>query len=156
VILGMNYNPEHIPDNLYSQIKLVMPIVCVDLVVINRKEEVLLLKRRNHPAKGQWWFPGGRVYLNEKRIDAARRILWEECALVAETFDELFTGDCILRYPKGNSHAVTTFYKALIMDANIILDYQSVNCSWKSVSTWKAIIEGQEIWPFISKIFTLA
>jgi len=81
----------YIEEELYDKIKSVMPIPCVDLVVINNQEEVLMLKRENEPAKGLWWFPGGRVHHNETRADAALRKLKEECGLKGLSCDEIGT-----------------------------------------------------------------
>ena len=41
----------------------------------------LLLKRKNEPAKGQYWFPGGRIYKMETIKDAALRKAKEEVNL---------------------------------------------------------------------------
>jgi colanic acid biosynthesis protein WcaH len=43
--------------------------------------ECLLLKRKNEPAKGQYWFPGGRIYKMETIKDAALRKAKEEVNL---------------------------------------------------------------------------
>ncbi len=37
-----------------------------------------MLKRKDNPAKGKWWFPGGRVFLNEGLKTAVKRKLKEE------------------------------------------------------------------------------
>ena len=51
---------ENIPLELYKRIHKTMPIPCVD-VVIRHKDRFLLCKRKNEPAKGLYWFVGGRV-----------------------------------------------------------------------------------------------
>ncbi len=50
-----------IEDKLYEKILQVMPISCVDLLVMDEFGRILLLRRKNEPAAGQWWFLGGRV-----------------------------------------------------------------------------------------------
>lgn len=50
------------------------PLVSIDLIVRNNKEEVLLGLRKNAPAKGTWFVPGGRIGKNEKLQDAFQRI----------------------------------------------------------------------------------
>jgi colanic acid biosynthesis protein WcaH len=69
-----------IEEKLYSRIKQLMPLPCVDLLA-TQKGSLLLLKRTNHPAKGTWFAPGGRVLLGERLEEAARRILHEETGL---------------------------------------------------------------------------
>jgi colanic acid biosynthesis protein WcaH len=69
-----------IKKELYKEIQKVLPIACVDIVLIF-KREFLLLKRNNNPAKGQWWFPGGRIIKGESIKQAARRKAKEETGL---------------------------------------------------------------------------
>ena len=57
-----------------------MPILCVDLM-ISFEGKYLLLKRKNEPAKGQYWFPGGRIYKMETIKEAALRKAKEEVNL---------------------------------------------------------------------------
>lgn len=146
----------HIPDVLYRQIRMIMPIVCVDLVVMDRKGKLLLVKRNNDPAKGEWWFPGGRVFYGETRIEAAKRKLQEECGLAADSLRELFTEDCILHSAGGGSHAVTTFYMADTFNGNVSLDAQSREYSWEALDDWEKVLVQKEVWPYICKIFSLA
>ncbi len=55
---------ERIPEPLYQQIAGLVPIPCVDLVIVRRGEretEVLLIKRAIPPDKDKWCIIGGRV-----------------------------------------------------------------------------------------------
>ncbi len=116
-----------IDETLYRQIVKVMPIPCVDLVVVDNLGRVLLLKRTNEPAKNEWWFPGGRVHYLETRLDAAVRKLREECGLEALQLIELGTFDVIVeRLDTGNKlHGVTTVYIANVSSTALILDKQN-------------------------------
>ena len=60
-----------IENELYDKIREVLPTVCVDLLVTNEQKEYLLANRTEKPAKGSWWFPGGRIRKGET---------WQECA----------------------------------------------------------------------------
>ena len=62
-----------IPEEEYKDILKKLPIACVDLLIIYEKK-CLLLKRNNEPAKGEYWFPGGRIHKNESIANAAIRI----------------------------------------------------------------------------------
>ena len=68
---------KQIPESLYKQIMEVMPILCVDLVIMH-EGKYLLLKRKNEPAKGLWWVPGGRVRKGETIEKATLRKAKEE------------------------------------------------------------------------------
>lgn len=50
------------------------PLFSMDLVVLNEKNQLLVGKRKNAPAKGYWFVPGGRVFKNEQLADAFERI----------------------------------------------------------------------------------
>ena len=121
-----------IADSLYQTIVASMPIVCVDLIIRNSIGHVLLLKRCNAPAKDQWWFPGGRVLMNEYRSDAARRKAQQECGLVLTKALNL-RGTYELFFNEGgkNYHSVTTLFEtALDNDCPVILDAQSKEFIW--------------------------
>lgn len=50
------------------------PLIAIDLVVRDTHGEILLGRRRNRPAQGCWFVPGGRVRKNESLDDAFRRV----------------------------------------------------------------------------------
>lgn len=125
-----------IESSVYEIIKKSMPIPCVDLIVIDKSGNILMLLRNNDPAKGQWWFPGGRVLFNETRLDAAHRKLKEECGLEATQILEIGTKDLILTNLDGTlSHAITTVY-AVFADGEVILDDQSQVYAQKNAEQW--------------------
>ena len=53
-----------ISSSLYKQIKALMPIPCVEAIIM-KDDSLLFLRRKNSPAKGEWWFPGGRIRKGE-------------------------------------------------------------------------------------------
>ena len=71
---------DYIPSALYDQITKCMPIVSVEAVII-MDEALLFLRRNNQPAKGEWWFPGGRIRKGESFEQALRREVKEETGL---------------------------------------------------------------------------
>ena len=61
-----------LPASLYRDFLRYMPIACVDIVVVHRGA-VLLVRRGDAPARGEWWVAGGRVWKGETmRATAAR------------------------------------------------------------------------------------
>lgn len=54
------------------------PLIAIDLVIKNRRGEVLLGLRVNRPAHGFWFVPGGRIQKNESLDTAFRRITLDE------------------------------------------------------------------------------
>ncbi len=69
-----------IPEEEYVRIQAVLPILCVDCLIVHEKR-CLLLRRTREPAKGQYWFPGGRVFKGETIREAALRKAREEVRL---------------------------------------------------------------------------
>jgi colanic acid biosynthesis protein WcaH len=69
-----------IPSNEYQRIIGVLPILCVDCLIFH-EQKCLLIKRSRHPAKDQYWFPGGRVFKGEHIKNAAVRKAREEVNL---------------------------------------------------------------------------
>ncbi len=141
-----------ISSDLYNQILECMPIPCVDLLVVDNAGYILLVKRRNEPAKGQWWFPGGRVYYKEKRKHAAIRKLKEECNLNAINIQEVGTYDLILEDSMTNSmvHGITTLFYIDVHNRELFkLDDQSIDSDWRTPKIWQK----EKIHSFILKGF---
>jgi len=65
---------------MYNKIVKLMPIVSVE-AAIQIEGAFLLLKRNNQPAKGEWWFPGGRIKKGETLQQALIREVKEETGL---------------------------------------------------------------------------
>ena len=138
----------NINKSLYQQIVQVMPIPCVDLIVADDHGQVLLARRKNEPAMGEWWFPGGRVHYLETRVDTAIRKLREECGLESDQLVELGTFDVIVERSDNGSklHGVTTLYFARVGGDQICtLDSQNSEAEWRLPLEWLKI----ELHPFI-------
>ena len=58
-----------------------IPIFGIDMLIFSQKYGVLMGRRINNPAKGKFFVPGGRVYKNERIVDAFNRILISETGL---------------------------------------------------------------------------
>src|ERR1700745_4195250 len=127
-----------IPEEEYNNIKKKMPVPCVDLIIENNQKEVLLVQRKNEPAKNMWWFPGGRVMHGETRKDAAVRKLKEECGMVAMGFEEWPTLDVFLYDNEAhyNSHAISTFFICNVANQPLHLDSLSIAYEWKTPAAW--------------------
>lgn len=70
-----------IPSEEYKEILEKLAVPCVDVVIENDLDELLMIKRDNEPAKGQWWLPGGRIFKKETIKEAAIRKVKEEIGL---------------------------------------------------------------------------
>jgi len=124
---------EYIPDELYEEILNAVPFVCVDIVIKN-EDSFFLAKRKNKPAQGQWFFPGGRVLKNEKLEDAAIRKIQQETGLNAKIEKILGVDETI--FPDGpfggSVHSVNVVFLANVTNASktVVLDDQNDEYQW--------------------------
>lgn len=89
---------QFIPNELYYQILDNLPIACVDIAIVS-DGAVLLVKRKDAPAKGQWWVPGGRVLKGEMMKETALRKAREEVGVECHVGPIIHTAETI--FPDG-------------------------------------------------------
>lgn len=142
-----------VPEELYLRIVQVMPISCVDLLVVDEAGKILLLLRKNEPAAGQWWFPGGRVHFGETRAAAAIRKLKEECGLEAISVEELGTHDVIFKACEAGvaTHGITTVFRMSARESFVRVDDQSLTADWRTLREWQRT----KLHPFVEKCLNL-
>lgn len=70
------------------------PIAAVGALVI-RKNQVLLVKRRNPPNQGLWTIPGGKIEYGETLQQAAEREIFEETGVTIKAGKPIYTFDLI-------------------------------------------------------------
>lgn len=87
-----------IPDDLYRKIVEHVPIACVD-IAIAANGAVLLVRRKDPPAVGQWWVPGGRVLKGEMLTETAARKAREEVGIDCRVGRIVHTAEAI--FPDG-------------------------------------------------------
>lgn len=102
------------------------PLVSIDLIVKNEKNEVLLGLRKNKPAQGYWFVPGGRILKNEKIKDALSRISKTETGLEIDITKAKLLGvyDHIYNDNFAGSYGINTHYVVIAFEINL---NQSVN-----------------------------
>jgi 8-oxo-dGTP diphosphatase len=84
------------------------PSVTVDAVVLTKgpRREVLLIRRKGPPFKGQWAIPGGFVEMDEDLEPAAHRELEEETGLRGVKLEQFRTYGRPGRDPRGRTISV--------------------------------------------------
>ena len=141
-------------EDFYLQVRRSIPIACCDLLVIDSMARVLLLRRRNHPAQDQWWFPGGRILYLEERSDACLRILRSECGIHVSQAQELGTFDVLLENPATSEvhQGITTLYGVRVeAGIPVCLDEQSIDHGWRTSQQWSC----EHLHTFVSGAMTL-
>jgi len=107
----------HIPTKQYNQITELMPIVSVE-AVIQIDGALLFLKRNNQPAKGEWWFPGGRIKKGETLQEALHREVKEETGLTITEYKLINVYSRV--FPQR--HDITIAYLCKTEKQKIVLD----------------------------------
>ena len=127
-----------IPQEEYTKILSVLPILCVDLLILF-KGKCLLLKRNNEPAKGQYWFPGGRIYKMEIIKEAALRKAKEEVNFDCQFQEIISIEETIYKKNKDmltDMHTVNLCCKLATDSINeIVLDEQHSDHTWVTLDT---------------------
>ena len=95
------------------------PIVGVSAVIFVNKS-VLLVRRKQEPAKGQWSIPGGAVELGEGILEALARELREELSVKIEVGGLIGVFDKIFRNHKNQVqyHYVVVDYWGWLVEGN--------------------------------------
>ena len=91
------------------------PLVSIDLIVKDHAGNVLLGRRRNAPAQGCWFVPGGRIRKNETLAQAFARLCREELGTTAAITAASFIGCFEHFYPDNFAgiEGITTHYVVL-------------------------------------------
>ena len=63
---------------VFAQVVKHAPLVSIDLILQDPRGRIFLGYRRNQPAKGKWFVPGGRIRKGERLDQALHRIVREE------------------------------------------------------------------------------
>jgi colanic acid biosynthesis protein WcaH len=84
----MEVHDEYIPEETFGACLDAFPQVCIDLV-LERDGQVLLARRTNDPAKGEWFWPGGRLYKGERFEAAVHRVAREELGIEVDIVERL-------------------------------------------------------------------
>lgn len=88
----MSKQERPIPEDEYATIAKNVPVVSVDLLV-HHDGGLILGKRQNEPAKGEWFVPGGSVIKGETRQQAIHRVAELELGCDVTIDEELGTYD---------------------------------------------------------------
>lgn len=122
----------YIPSELYEKIKTFLPIACVDLLVVDHGS-YLLVRRNYPPAKGKWWFPGGRIIKGEIIFDAAIRKGKEELGVRLQPLELISVEESIFNENDGTDiHTINIVVKMkkLHDSQTIVLDHTHSEFAW--------------------------
>jgi len=129
-----------IPSHLYDQVVKLMPIPSVEALIV-KQSAFLFLRRRNEPAKGQWWLPGGRIRKGETLQNALFREVEEETGSSVSIVRQINAYSRI--FPER--HDITIVYLCETKGDKVVL-----NCEHSEYAFFKVL--PKEIHPFLVQV----
>ncbi len=77
---------EFLDKTFYQEAIEKLPIICVDILVVDPSaEKYLVLLRKMKPKKNVYWVPGGRMNKGETFFESAKRKCWEKGRIEVKT-----------------------------------------------------------------------
>lgn len=114
-----------IPEDTHKEHLSLYVISCID-VAIEYNGKILLIRRGQEPAKGQWWLPGGLHRKGETRENCALRKAIQETGLYCKLGPIIHHSETIFE----TVHSVNFVYKLYANSDNVKLDDTSVGYKW--------------------------
>jgi colanic acid biosynthesis protein WcaH len=115
------------------------PFVAIDLLVRDRDGRLLVGRRRNRPAMGSWFVPGGRINKDERLADAFARLTQAELGSRLSFTQASFRGvfehfypDNALDEPGFGTHYVVLAYELRIENHTLLPEAQHSAYRWLS------------------------
>ena len=107
--------------DVFLDVLRVTPLVSIDLILRDGAGRVLLGMRRNEPARGMWFVPGGRICKDERLDAALGRICRTELGPQVEPGSFRFKGAYEHLYPTNFAgvDGVTTHYVVLAYEGTV-------------------------------------
>ena len=141
----MNIN--ELPENIWKSCIDSVPIFGIDLIIYFKKRGILMGRRINNPAKDKLFVPGGRVYKNEARKDAFKRILKNETGLNIKYTESssigLFEHFYDLTYWSSKNSSTHYIIEARLIELEIIdndinMSAQHSNLEWINLNNFES------------------
>lgn len=134
------------------------PLVSIDLIVRNNRNQVLLGLRQNEPAKGFWFVPGGRILKNERIAEAFERIASDELGISLAYKDSNFVGvfehlyqENFAQEPGFGTHYVVLAHEIKITETKLSpRDEQHSQYKWFDQDSLR---EAEDIHPYTKAYF---
>lgn len=119
-----------IKSKKYLEILQLMPVACMDLLVISNDQKMLLIKRAEEPEKDQWYFPGGRILKGDMIGKSALKIIKRECNLNCRFDRVLNVRDYFGIYKNIDVHQIVIECLLYSLNDNVKLDETSSDYMW--------------------------
>jgi colanic acid biosynthesis protein WcaH len=127
---------------VFKQVVQHAPLISIDLLIYNGNNEVLLGQRKNQPARGSWFVPGGRIMKDESIRSAFSRIVLSEVGIAATTdqavfhgvYEHFYEGENFASEPGFGTHYIVIAFELKLEEALPTLPMeQHGNYQWFSI-----------------------
>jgi colanic acid biosynthesis protein WcaH len=135
------FNP-WIEPSKYEEIKTLMPLPCVDLLIIH-DGKLLLMLRNNEPGKDLWFTPGGRILKGESLEQAVNRVLKKETGLDHDQIKQVAT----MCHYWPTTQTVTTYYTVKVDTGQITMNNEHRDHQWITEPT-------PDLHPYLTEMIT--
>lgn len=71
----------YLPEETFREVEKLVPLASLNLVIMDEEERILVMKRTYEPAKGLYWYPGGRIKRGQSLEEALKNQIREETGL---------------------------------------------------------------------------
>jgi colanic acid biosynthesis protein WcaH len=127
----------YLPKETFTTVIDSAPLVSIDMLVKNSKDQYLLGFRNNKPAQGYWFVPGGRIHKNESIDKAFLRLSDAELGRQVARADAKFLGpyehfyDDFVFGDKCSTHYVVLGYELNVdLELKELPKEQHANYKW--------------------------
>ncbi|MHA1469965.1 MAG: NUDIX hydrolase [Candidatus Asgardarchaeia archaeon] len=112
-----------------------MPIPAVSAIIVNEKDEVVLVKRKYPPGEGRWALPGGHVEYGETLREAIIREIKEETNYNIEIKSFLFPCTVIKKkYPEDTDppkyHYIINVFECKVVGGTLKAGTDAIDAKW--------------------------
>ena len=125
---------------LFQTVVASTPLVSIDLIIRNKAGDVLLGLRKNRPAQGYWFVPGGRILKDESFHKAFSRLVYDELGCSMNIDQARFLGpyqhfyrDSVFGEDVTTHYVVLGYMLEIDLDINVLPVQQHQDYRWFSV-----------------------
>ncbi len=132
------------------------PLVSIDLIVRNKEGKILLGKRKNRPARGYYFVPGGKIFKNERIEEAFKNISKNELGKALDINKAKFLGVYQHFYNDNyfgedtGTHYVVLAYEVFEEDLDLKDDEQHSDFIWLYP---EEILKSEDVHPYTKDYF---
>jgi 8-oxo-dGTP diphosphatase len=114
-----------------------MDIPCVGAVICDASARILLIKRANPPAQGQWSLPGGRIESGESAEVAIVREVREETGLQVRVLNEV--GTVVRAAGTGDRYVIRDFRCIVVGEDSPVAGDDALDARYFTVADLTAV-----------------